>query len=84
MGSPPQPAVAKKLHAWFFDVGLFVRGYILHKVCDHIDTLQRDLTYNDREKEIWLTSLESIAVMQPLSTRGTPLNLLLTCCSTGP
>jgi hypothetical protein len=55
--------IGHRLHDWLKDVGLFLHGYILFKLCETIEKLSTDGAVNP-EEEIWLTAFRCLAVVR--------------------
>ena len=68
--SPPEKvggrkAMAKDLYRWLQDVGLFLHGFILFKICKAIEKKAGKVgAPAEREQEIWLTTSRCMAVVK--------------------
>jgi hypothetical protein len=58
--------IGSRLHDWLRDVGLFLHGYILFKLCETIEKVSQECKDGSikPEEEIWLTSLRCLAVVR--------------------
>jgi hypothetical protein len=56
-----QPQLVEYLNKWRGDVGLFLFGYIIFKLCSRINEVKADAE-DELEKEIWLTSFWNLQV----------------------
>jgi hypothetical protein len=58
--------IARILNTWLKDVGLFLHGYILFKLCEKIDKLSKGKSIAKAEDEIWLTAFRGLAVVRTI------------------
>ncbi len=56
--------LAKSLKGWLDDVGLFIHGYLLFKICQRIHLLDKAGSIENPEQEIWLSSFRSLGVVK--------------------
>ena len=57
--------MARVLSAWLLDVGLFLHGFILFKICKAIEKKAGKVgAPAEREQEIWLTTSRCMAVVK--------------------
>lgn len=55
------PQLVEYLNRWRGDIGLFLFGYIIFKLCSRINEVKADAE-DELEKEIWLTSFWNLQV----------------------
>jgi hypothetical protein len=66
--------IGSRLHNWLKDVGLFLHGYILFKLCETIEKVSKESKDGSikPEEEIWLTSLRCLAVARTTRVQDRP------------
>jgi hypothetical protein len=55
------PELVNYINKWIGDIGLFLFGYIIFKLCERMNEVNRD-TKDELEKEIWVTSFWNLEV----------------------
>lgn len=67
--TPEEERLLGGLKRWLDDIGLFVNGYLLYKLCERIKKLKDDGLIDKLEKEIWVSSFRCLAVNRTTSLK---------------